>query len=58
MALAADRDLIARQYANGFREVFDDGVPAMLQGIGTHGLAGRGDHLMHICICWRVIPTR
>ena len=24
MALAADRDLIARQYANGFREVFDE----------------------------------
>ena len=27
MALAADRDLVARQYANGFREVFEDGVP-------------------------------
>jgi triphosphoribosyl-dephospho-CoA synthase len=26
MALAAERDLIARQYANGFREVFEDGV--------------------------------
>jgi triphosphoribosyl-dephospho-CoA synthase len=29
MRLAADRDLIARQYANGFREVFDDGVPSL-----------------------------
>lgn len=29
MALAADRDLIARQYANGFREVFEDGMPAL-----------------------------
>jgi triphosphoribosyl-dephospho-CoA synthase len=37
MALAADRDLIARQYANGFREVFDDGVPAL-----EHGLAEAG----------------
>jgi triphosphoribosyl-dephospho-CoA synthase len=29
MALAADRDLIARQYADGFREVFEEGVPAL-----------------------------
>jgi triphosphoribosyl-dephospho-CoA synthase len=27
MALAADRDLIARQYANGFREVLGEAVP-------------------------------
>lgn len=30
MTLAADRDMIARQYANGFLEVFEDGVPALL----------------------------
>jgi triphosphoribosyl-dephospho-CoA synthase len=35
MALAQDRDLIARQYVNGFRDVLDDGVPALLQGIAT-----------------------
>ncbi|HEX5271531.1 MAG TPA: triphosphoribosyl-dephospho-CoA synthase, partial [Gemmataceae bacterium] len=35
MALAADRDLVARQYANGFREVFDDGVPALVRGLET-----------------------
>jgi triphosphoribosyl-dephospho-CoA synthase len=29
MALAADRDLIARQYVNGFAEVFDAGLPAL-----------------------------
>jgi triphosphoribosyl-dephospho-CoA synthase len=29
MALAGDRDLVARQYANGFREVFDDGLAAL-----------------------------
>ncbi len=29
MALAADRDLVARQYADDFREVFEDGVPAL-----------------------------
>src|SRR5436190_1485288 len=27
MALAAERDLVARQYVNGFREIFEDGVP-------------------------------
>ena len=44
--LAADRDLVARQYANGFREVFDDGVPALLRRAGTHRVAGRGHHLL------------
>lgn len=29
MALAAERDLIARQYANGFREVLDEGIPCL-----------------------------
>jgi triphosphoribosyl-dephospho-CoA synthase len=33
MALAAERDLIARQYANGFAEVFNAGVPALLTGL-------------------------
>ncbi len=37
MALAADRDLIARQYANGFAEVFDDGVPALLMALERTG---------------------
>jgi triphosphoribosyl-dephospho-CoA synthase len=37
MALAADRDLVARQYANGFREVFDDGVPAFTRGLEMTG---------------------
>lgn len=33
MALAADRDLVARQYSNGFREVFEDGIPALERGL-------------------------
>jgi triphosphoribosyl-dephospho-CoA synthase len=33
MALAAQRDLIARQYVNGFAEVFAEGLPALQQGI-------------------------
>lgn len=37
MALAAHRDGIARQYANGFREVFDDGAPAVLEGMERTG---------------------
>jgi triphosphoribosyl-dephospho-CoA synthase len=37
MALAAERDLIARQYANGFREVFDDGMPALRRGLEQLG---------------------
>jgi triphosphoribosyl-dephospho-CoA synthase len=33
MALAAERDLIARQYANNFHEVFTSGVPALVLGL-------------------------
>ena len=32
MALAADRDLIARQYVNGFADVHEVGVPALMEG--------------------------
>ena len=31
MRLAADRDLVARQYANGFADIFDVGVPELLR---------------------------
>jgi triphosphoribosyl-dephospho-CoA synthase len=37
MALAADRDLIACQYANGFREVFEEGLPALAHGLEETG---------------------
>src|SRR5262249_3314333 len=37
MALAADRDLVARQYANGFQEVFQEGVPALDRGLTETG---------------------
>jgi triphosphoribosyl-dephospho-CoA synthase len=33
MALAADRDLVARQYTNSFAEVFQSGVPAVRAGL-------------------------
>ena len=37
MNLAADRDMIARQYANGYADVFDFGVPAFLEGFEKFG---------------------
>jgi triphosphoribosyl-dephospho-CoA synthase len=41
MLLAADRDLIAWQYSNGFLQVFDDGLPELLRGLkSTRSLEG------------------
>jgi triphosphoribosyl-dephospho-CoA synthase len=37
MALAADRDLVARQYANDFADVFDDGAPALRRAVEETG---------------------
>lgn len=37
MKLAADRDLIARQYANGYADVFDFGVPTFEAGFEVYG---------------------
>lgn len=37
MKLAADRDMVARQYANGFVDVFDLGVPAFRAGFERFG---------------------
>lgn len=37
MKLAADRDMIARQYANGFADVFDFGTPAFLDAFAKFG---------------------
>jgi triphosphoribosyl-dephospho-CoA synthase len=37
MALAQNRDLIARQYVNGFREVLDEGLPALVRGLQVWG---------------------
>ncbi|HVA44846.1 MAG TPA: triphosphoribosyl-dephospho-CoA synthase [Pirellulales bacterium] len=34
MRLAADRDLVARQYVNGFAEIFDVALPALAEGQG------------------------
>lgn len=37
MRLAADRDMVARQYANGFADVFDFGVPAFVDALAKFG---------------------
>jgi triphosphoribosyl-dephospho-CoA synthase len=37
MKLAADRDMVARQYANGFADVFDFGVPAFADAFTRFG---------------------
>ncbi len=37
MRLAADRDMVARQYANGFADVFDFGVPAFVNAFTKFG---------------------
>ena len=37
MRLAADRDMVARQYANGFADVFDFGVPAFEAAFAKFG---------------------
>ena len=37
MRLATDRDMVARQYANGFADVFDFGLPTLLAGVQRFG---------------------
>jgi triphosphoribosyl-dephospho-CoA synthase len=37
MRLAADRDMVARQYASGFADVFDFGTPAFLDAFARFG---------------------
>ena len=37
MAMAADRDSIARQFTNGFREVFGEALPALAKRSGRAG---------------------
>lgn len=38
MARAAERDLVARQYANAFGEIFTEGVPALREGLAQSGI--------------------
>ena len=57
MALAADRDMVARQYANGFREVFDEGVPAFTLGLERTGCVEGGIIYAHLDLMSRFPDT-
>jgi len=50
MKLAADRDMVARQYANGFADVFDFGVPAFLAGFERFGCVEAA--IIDSQLCW------
>ena len=50
MKLAADRDMVARQYANGFADVFDFGVPAFLAGFERFGCVEAA--IIDLQLCW------
>jgi triphosphoribosyl-dephospho-CoA synthase len=52
MALAAQRDLIARQYANGFAEVFNAGVPALLTGLQRTSSIEGAIIFAHLCLMY------
>ncbi|MFO0842408.1 MAG: triphosphoribosyl-dephospho-CoA synthase [Gemmataceae bacterium] len=57
MELAADRDLVARQYANGFREVFEEAVPAIRQGAERTGSVEGGIISAHLDLMSRFPDT-
>jgi triphosphoribosyl-dephospho-CoA synthase len=57
MALAADRDSIALQYANGFQEVFRDAAPAILRGIERTGCVEGGIIQAHLHLMSRYPDT-
>jgi triphosphoribosyl-dephospho-CoA synthase len=50
MGLAADRDLVARQYANGFREILDEGVPALCRAVALTGSVEGGIIGCHLAL--------
>ncbi|HVJ80661.1 MAG TPA: triphosphoribosyl-dephospho-CoA synthase [Planctomycetia bacterium] len=50
MELAADRDLVARQYANDFQDVFDLGLPALEGALGAG--AGLEESIVVCQLAW------
>jgi triphosphoribosyl-dephospho-CoA synthase len=57
MALAAGRDLVARQYADEFREVFEEGVPALVRGMKETGSVEGGIVYAHLFLLSRHLDT-
>ena len=50
MALAADRDLIARQYVNGFREVLDEALPSAARVAQRWSITRNRDRRPPLCV--------
>ncbi|MBA4188827.1 MAG: triphosphoribosyl-dephospho-CoA synthetase [Planctomycetaceae bacterium] len=50
MKLAADRDMVAQQYANGFADVFDFGLPAFLNAFERFGCVEAA--IIDSQLCW------
>ena len=57
MALAAERDLVARQYVNGFAEVFDEGTPELLRALAQLGSLENAIVRTHLHLMARVPDT-
>ncbi len=57
MALAADRDAIARQYAGGYADVFEVGIPALREGLARTGCIEGGILLAHLHLMSRSPDT-
>src|SRR5262249_43524847 len=53
MALAAGRDLIARQYANGYEQVFEEGLPALRHALGSGAALEGAVIACHLCLIAR-----
>ena len=57
MALAAGRDAPARQYAEGYRDVFEVGIPALREGLARSGRLEAGIIAAHLCLMSRLPDT-
>ena len=58
MALAADRDLVARQYAGGYREVLHEALPALGTALGGWDSRWKRPSSPRIWSCCPATPTR
>ena len=57
MELAAGRDAVARQYAEGYRDVFEVGIPALREGLARTGHLEGGIIAAHLCLMSRFPDT-
>jgi triphosphoribosyl-dephospho-CoA synthase len=57
MALAAERDLIARQYANGFADIFDHAVPILRSSFKKTRALENAIILTHLHLMWQFPDT-